>query len=438
LSLPIGSKKFQEWRSARRRGAPLANDDNRSAFQRDRDRILYSEGLRRLGFITQVISPYEHVAVHNRLTHVLKVAQIGRRFAERLISKHAPLETRSGGLDPDVVEAAALAHDLGHPPFGHIVEEKLDALARKAELADGFEGNAQSFRIVTKREMRGSNKGEGLDLTRATLNSILKYPWFRGKAGKHNTKWGAYLSEKDEFIFARECLTTHPLAGEQTLEAQIMDWADDITYAIHDLEDFYRAGKIPLHALKDTIGSRDEIRRVLEHMFNRLRIKERDQEVYSETANGLFAFFPVSEPYSGLRGQRQSLANFANKKLTEFVKLTGIDSKGNLIRPDVLDREITLLKQLTWFYVIENSALAEQQHGQQRMISDLFEIYCNEVESSKAKVIPPNLRQEVKELSGRKDKIRFVIDLLAGMGEQEICKRHQVLMGTAIWNKGFL
>jgi dGTPase len=143
--------------------------DNRLAFQRDRDRILYTTSFRRLARVTQVVSADEGHVFHNRLTHSLQVAQVGRRIAEKLLEDNKKLGLASDAVlpDPDVVEAACLAHDIGHPPFGHVAERELDAIARKHGLTDGFEGNAQSFRIVTRLAM-GSTPN-GLNLTRATL-----------------------------------------------------------------------------------------------------------------------------------------------------------------------------------------------------------------------------------------------------------------------------
>jgi len=166
--------------------------DLRTRAQRDRDRILYSSALRRLAEVTQVVSPGSGYVFHNRLTHTLQVAQVGRRLAERLLKLHPKEVAASEGVDPDVVEAACLAHDLGHPPFGHIAEEVLNEVAEKA---GGFEGNAQSFRIVTKLAFR-SPKYVGLDLSRATLSAILKYPCFRGKGKARKPKWGSYSTEK--------------------------------------------------------------------------------------------------------------------------------------------------------------------------------------------------------------------------------------------------
>ena len=442
MSFPIADPEIGRWREDRRSGVTSGAHDSRSRFERDRDRVLYSDAFRRLGFITQVISPYEHIAVHTRLTHVLKVAQIGRRLAERLLREKPTRVNQGGGLSADVVEAAALAHDLGHPPFGHVVEEKLNELAKGALVdstspEDGFEGNAQSFRVVTKLEVRGSKSAAGLDLTRATLNALLKYPWLHGENPKKSEKWGAYISEEADFKFARDCLAQNQAwAKEQTLEAQIMDWADDITYAVHDLEDFYRARKIPLHVLRDTAGSKEEIERVLEHMFSRLKINESERDDYNSIAFGLFGLLPVLQAYSGFQTQRQYLTDFVNRKLTDFVMKTDVSEDGSLQRDQRLDREVTILKQLTWFYVIEDPALAEQQHGQCKIVEDLFEIYSHEVESRASRILPPSFRDQVSGLETKQDKVRFVVDLIAGMGEQEIYNRHQVLTGALVWKRG--
>ena len=171
-------ERAQAPRAQRRSGAidAVSASDCRTAFQRDRDRLLYSDYLRRLASVTQVASAAEGASFHNRLTHSIKVAQVGRRLAELLLSRDKDL---AGFLDPDVVEAAALAHDLGHPPFGHVADRHLCALAVENDLGDGFEGNAQTFRIVTRLSVRRSGGGLGLDLTRATLAATAKYPWFR-------------------------------------------------------------------------------------------------------------------------------------------------------------------------------------------------------------------------------------------------------------------
>ena len=184
--------------------------EHRTPFERDRDRLLYTEALRRLAGVTQVVRPAEGHVFHNRLTHTHEVAQLARRLAQR-ISRTADKELLEelGGLDPEVAEAAALAHDLGHPPFGHVAETELDRLiiaaleessaTKKGGMqVAGFEGNAQSFRIVTKLAIR-SFDGFGLNLTRATLNGLLKYPWQKSSSAPKRHKYGVYPSEVDFF-----------------------------------------------------------------------------------------------------------------------------------------------------------------------------------------------------------------------------------------------
>ena len=233
--------------------------DYRTPAQRDRDRILQTSALRRLADVTQVVAPMEGHGFHNRLTHTIKVAQIGKRLAQRLLMENEPeLIEAHGGVDPDAVEAACLGHDLGHPPFGHVAEEVLDTMLRAGGLSDGFEGNAQSFRILTKLAIR-SERHPGLNLTRATLDAAMKYPWQRHPG---DTKFAAYLTETDDFNFARTLSRT----STRSLDAEIMDWADDIAYSVHDLEDFYKAGLLPL---QDLTQSREIRKRFLEETRER-------------------------------------------------------------------------------------------------------------------------------------------------------------------------
>lgn len=164
-----------------------AGQDQRQVFERDRDRILYSSAFHRLAGITQIVRAGELDIFHTRQQHTYKVAQIGRRLAQHRM-RVQPDEAKLHGLDDEVVEAACLAHDLGHPPFGHAAETELDRIVRDPTIvgcesvdaaADGYEGNAQTFRILTKLAVRYSRDNPGLDLTRATLAATLKYPWLR-------------------------------------------------------------------------------------------------------------------------------------------------------------------------------------------------------------------------------------------------------------------
>ena len=214
----------------------------RSDFERDRARILHSSGLRRLASKTQVVSPDTDDFVRNRLTHSLEVAQIGRELGRML------------GCDPDVVDAACLSHDLGHPPFGHNGEAALDELARSV---GGFEGNAQTLRLLARLEPKvldDDGRPAGLNLTRAALDAACKYPWRAEDAplradGTRSRKFGVYEDDLPVFAWMREGAP----AGTTCLESQVMDLADDISYSVHDVEDAIASGLVQLGWLADTV-----------------------------------------------------------------------------------------------------------------------------------------------------------------------------------------
>jgi dGTPase len=398
--------------------------ESRTPFERDRDRVLYSAYFRRLSAVTQVSSPTELHTFHNRLTHTLEVAQIARRIAERAI-RQSPSKGRT--INADVCEAAALIHDLGHPPFGHNGEKTLDEISRKKWSAcDGYEGNAQSFRIVTKLAVRDAGQ-EGLNLTSATLRASLKYPRLRKKdAGEYveDDKFGVYQADKDYFdwSFGGE------LPGQKVLEAQIMDWADDVAYSTHDLYDFVLAGVIPVYQLysadyaqlRDTLKENRKLKEVCDTSFLNVAISFDPLE------------FPV-QPTSGFSSRQiANLRNWVSERIMQYtVRELRIVNNQLHIRQEVRD-EVEILKALTYHYAIGSPALAVRQNGERTVLKGLFDVMCDDIKEG-AKIIGEDAR---KRLENEGEPARVVLDFLSSMTDAQAIsmyhKTHGVQLGSIL------
>lgn len=414
--------------------------DSRKSFQVDRDRILYSSAFRRLAQITQVLTAQEGHVFHNRLTHSLKVAQVARRLAERLVAEQPEVAQAIGGVDPDVVEAAALAHDLGHPPFGHTAEEELDACARKAGLADGFEGNAQSFRILTRLAIHRIDY-YGLNLTRATLNAVLKYPWLRSPdpGSKKHRKYSIYNLDCQALKFVR------PESDDsQSIEASIMDFADDITYSVHDLEDFYLAGLIPLELLATDLDELDrfiaEWQRESPHnpVVKVVRANPRRFQNFLDATYNLKGQYPP-----GSFEQKAQIKRISSQLIQTYIQSVQLNTeygdRGYLKYNHNREEELKFLQRIVWSYVISNPRMATQRYGQKRIIKTLFEIYLQAISDRDLSFIPARFIREFLEIEANSDNIeritqeqtRMAVDIVAGMSEAEAVIQYRRLTGIS-------
>lgn len=398
--------------------------DQRSPFEQDRDRILYSSAFNRLAGITQIVRASEADVFHTRQQHTIKVAQVGRRLGQHLLADQAEL-AEARGLDPEVVEAACLAHDLGHPPFGHVGEHTLDELVKDAGDKEGFEGNAQSFRIITKLAVRFPDH-PGINLTRATLAACLKYPWHRGKTGKKSKKWSAYKTEKAEFDFARE-FHAHE---QKTLEAELMDWSDDVAYSVHDIEDFHRCNALPW---RQVFAEKDKL---IEHAAKGGAKKTKLEEAYTRLEDFLDGTYTdlLETPYEGTRYQREQLRRLTSYFIGRYITAIRINPDPDANRAVVFEEdrlhEVLILKQITRDYIIQNPTLAAQQHGQKRIIRELFEAIndgYNE-ELGYPDFLPVRLRY-LSEIDGGSH-ARMVADCIASLSESEAMALHARLMGS--------
>ena len=404
----------------------------RPEAQRDRDRILYSSAFLRLSHVTQVAAPEASHTFHSRLTHSLKVAQVARGLAQRLqtLSERGELDAAAKALvawlDADATEAAALAHDLGHPPFGHVAEKILQENAVKS--AASFEGNPQSFRIVTRLSRRSAD-ARGLNLTRRTLNGLLKYPWPRAEEPPERArKWGAYDGDRVDFDWAR----INVAVDERTLEAELMDWADDVTYAVHDMDDFYRAGLVPLDRLT---SNREEIAGFQRFLAGKYP-KQADR--LTDTSERLLTGFvsSIRSPYAGRTEERVNLRALGSALIGRYIAAVSLADAGNgtsvvLRIPDDVEDEVQVLKQLTWYYVIKRPSLDVIQRGQMRIISTLYEMYRGAVVKKELQLFPPAFAERVEAAEGETAQERIVIDLIAGMTERNAAEIYAQYMGVS-------
>lgn len=341
----------------------------RGQFERDRARVVHAAASRRLAAKTQVVGPQSDDFVRNRLTHSLEVAQVGRDLARAL------------GCHPDIVETAALAHDLGHPPFGHNGER---ALAELSVECGGFEGNAQTLRILSRLESKtfaGEGRSVGLNLTRATLDACTKYPWPQSEAtppaGVHAdgsprvvVKFGVYDDDLPVFGWLRDGIESR----RRCLEAQVMDLADDVAYSVHDVEDGVAARRVDLTML-DTEALWATVREWY--------LPDAAPAVLDETLAGLRAIgsWPTAA-YDGSRAALAALKNLTSDLIGRFCgaaqEATFAAYEGPIVRyrahlvvPERTQLEIAVLKGIAAHYVMRADGRVELMQRQRELMIGL-------------------------------------------------------------------
>jgi dGTPase len=388
-----------------------AKRPGRTEFMRDRARVIHSAALRRLAAKTQVAVPWENDFQRTRLSHSLECAQIGRELGESL------------GADPDLQDTACLSHDLGHPPFGHNGEE---ALAAIAEDFGGFEGNAQSFRLLVRLEAKtvdSHGKSIGLNLTRASLDGATKYPWPRSE---NSRKFGVYDDDVAVFNWMRK----EAPAGKKCIEAQIMDWSDDCAYSVHDLEDAIFAGQVSVKTFEKDFA-------------DLYTVMTRDYKSDATEQEALDAHKRLSELsawphyYDGSHRSLARLKDSTSQLIGRFVLAAEVETRrvhgdgdlsrygANLEIPRDQKVEVDFLKSLAGHYLINAAHSQERYAKQQVIIGELVEMlwkYPHELDSF--------FKKPWDEASGEAAKMRVIIDQVAALTDPGAYALHARLIAN--------
>lgn len=379
-----------------------AKRPGRTEFARDRARIIHSSALRRLAAKTQVAQPWANDFPRTRLSHSLECAQVGRELGGAL------------GADPDLVESACLAHDLGHPPFGHNGETALAEIAREC---GGFEGNAQSFRILTRLEPKtldSEGGSAGLNLTRACLDSAIKYPW--SAVASNSQKFGVYDDDKEIFAWVKNGVTEQ----RTPIEAQIMDWADDVAYSVHDFEDSVHSGQITIANLADDLHFFYEIAKEdylhdlvageIESAFQRLQALSCWPTKFDGSHNSLARLKDLTSQLIGRFAQgaeRATRDQFGNGPLSRY--------SADLIVPREERVEVVLLKSFAAHYIFRAEQSKERYLHERSLIHRLAEGLLE----SDGRLLERNLVAGWHG-AGQAERLRIVVDQIASLTDPAV------------------
>ena len=387
-----------------------AKRGGRTEFARDRARIIHSFALRRLAAKTQVAVPWATDFPRTRLSHSLECAQVGRELGAAL------------GADPDLMEGACLAHDIGHPPFGHNGEEALNLLAKSC---GGFEGNAQSIRLLIRLEAKTvlpDGKSIGLNLTRASLDAATKYPWSRVENAK---KFGVYEDDLEIFNWYRQGAKS----GQVSMEAQIMDWSDDVAYSVHDLEDSLVSGQVKLDQLSNDLP---KLFKVAQQVY----LADITQAEMEKALASLQQLSCWPRYYDGTHRSLARLKDLASQLIGRFAQAAEVATQekygdadltrysANLEVPRAQRVEVALLKSMAGHYVINADDSQIRYAGQQKLLTELVEVILKTAPNS----LESFFLQDWQRAQNDQQRLRVVIDQVASLTDPGALSLHERLV----------
>jgi dGTPase len=373
------------------------SDDYRTPFQIDRDRIIYSSAFRRLQAKTQVFLSGEFDFYRTRLTHSLEVAQIGRSICS-FLQQTSPFLHHDFYIDPNLVEAICLTHDIGHPPFGHAGERTLHQLMK---LFGGFEGNAQSLRIITETIYPGSEGRRGMNPTRAFIDGILKYKrLFQEKPDVLNHFIYNEQSPLRSFVFGDVNWSDIPdLNCFRSIECEIMDWADDSAYCLNDLIDSINAGFMQLEKVQCWAEQKN---------------LSGDEAKYAETVLSAIRTNKAESRFS------KKIGIFIRScSLTE--RFNPLSSKTNRYRFSLLvdpaiRAEADFYKKISQELVFDHSLLHQLEQKSRTILGQIFRVFSeNYLEDSGVYLLPESFDRIIHLAQDPRTRARILCDYLAGM-----------------------